>query len=76
MQLFGFHVDDIIELDEGFDRKCGYCNWETSVFYWLADSREEAIQGIKAILAFGGSPLCGDCMCELLVEEGYEITKQ
>lgn len=54
--------------------KCGYCNWETSIFYYLATSREEALKQIKEMVEKDeGAPLCGECMCDLLVESGYEI---
>lgn len=56
------------------EEKCGNCNWETEVFYFLSDSKEEALKEIEYIREeFEGRPLCGNCIADLLVDEGYEI---
>ncbi|MEM3335608.1 MAG: hypothetical protein QXY47_06205 [Thermoplasmata archaeon] len=65
-----------IEADKLDYRKCGCCNWETSVFYVLADSYIEAVEWARKIIENEeGAPLCGDCMCDLLSEGDYEISK-
>jgi len=46
------------------DAKCGGCNWPASHQYVLATTEKEA----KALYRRGEAGLCGDCMCDLLVE--------
>jgi len=50
------------------DEKCGSCNWEVTNLYLMAENEEEAM---KEYAEIGG--LCGDCMSELLANEGYTI---
>jgi len=50
--------------------KCGSCNWERTNLYLMSDSKERAIKERETL----GSGLCADCMCELLMNYGYEIT--
>jgi ribosomal protein L34E len=54
------------------EEKCLECNWESSVVYLLADSQEEAD---KIYTEYGGG-FCGECIAEMLTQEGYEITKK
>ncbi|MEM2352153.1 MAG: hypothetical protein QXT26_07075 [Thermoproteota archaeon] len=49
--------------------KCGGCNWEVSKLYVLANSKKEAVKLVKN----GEAGLCGDCMCEMIAEEEWEI---
>ena len=49
--------------------KCGGCNWEVSQLYAIARSQEDADKLFKS----GDAGLCGDCLCDLLVEGGYKI---
>jgi len=51
------------------DEKCGCCNWPVTIKYVIAISEEEA----KKLLDKGEAGLCGDCLCDLLVDEGYTI---
>jgi hypothetical protein len=60
MNLFGFEFDEV--------KFCG-CNWEVTQLFVLADSKREA----RKLLRSGDAGLCGSCMCELLVDEEYEI---
>jgi hypothetical protein len=60
MNLFGFEFDEV---------KCGSCNWETTQLFVIADTEE----GARELLRSGNAGLCGSCMCELLVDEEYEI---
>ena len=64
--------------------KCPGCNWGTTTFFTLADTEEEAreifgefeeamIEGDELPLM---SPLCGECMADVLVEGGHIITKE
>jgi len=56
--------------------KCGECNWEASTFYWLAETREEALEEIKKIIEEDdGAPLCGSCMTDMLFMENFNISK-
>ena len=58
--------------DVGEDElKCGGCGWRVSRLYVLAGSKKEAVDLVKEGLA----GLCGDCMCDLLANEGYSISK-
>lgn len=71
MKLFRFTSEEI-----GAE-KCGSCNWETEVFYWLSDTRENALKEIESLkedFEFDEPrALCGSCIADLLVDEGYEI---
>ncbi len=60
MKMFKFSREDF---------KCGSCNWRVSNLYVLADTLEEA----ERLLKEGLAGLCGDCMCELLVDERYTV---
>lgn len=60
---------------QGFGEvKCGGCNWSVSRLYALAESQDEA----DRLFLSGDAGLCGDCLCDLLVEGGdlyqYEIS--
>jgi len=57
-----------IEREEG--THCGGCNWEAHIQYVIADTLEEA----KELVDMGEAGLCGDCMCDMLSECGYEVT--
>lgn len=48
---------------------CGGCNWESSHQYVLAKTEEEARQ----LYEDGEAGLCGDCMCDMIVEAGYLV---
>ena len=54
----------------GDDGKCGGCNWEVDNVYLLADTLAEATE----IFRENHRGLCGDCMCEMIVEGGREVT--
>jgi hypothetical protein len=54
---------------ENHEEKCGGCNWPVTNLYALADSQEEA----EALYQSGDAGLCGDCMCEMIVEQGWEV---
>ena len=43
--------------------KCGGCNWEASTFYSFDTSIKEDKEAW----------LCGSCMIDLIVENGYDI---
>lgn len=49
--------------------KCGGCNWEVENIYRMADTQEQANAEFKE----EQRGLCGDCMCELLVDGEYII---
>lgn len=73
MKLFRFTAEEI-----GAE-KCGGCNWETSVFYWLSDTKENALKEIEFLKKDFGfdepRALCGNCIADLLVDENYDIKK-
>jgi hypothetical protein len=50
--------------------KCGACNWETGSLYILANTQEEA----ESLYLDGKAGMCGECMCNFLVEEVGEVT--
>lgn len=54
---------------DGGSQKCGGCNWRVYRLYAYAESQEEA----DTLYRSGEAGLCGDCMCDLLVEESYQI---
>lgn len=54
----------------GENEKCVGCNWESSIVYLLANSQDEANELYKEYE--GG--LCGECIAEMLMQDGYEIT--
>lgn len=58
-------AEEEIRLDiDGELVKCGGCNWKTSLFFVLANTREEAIK----LLVSGDPGLCGECYAEMLTE--------
>jgi len=58
-----------IEREEG--THCGGCNWEASIQYVIADTEKQA----RSLIKSGDAGLCGDCMCDMLSEAGYDITR-
>jgi len=46
--------------------KCSGCNWEAITLYILANSQADA-----AILP----GLCSECICELIVDDGRDVTQ-
>lgn len=56
--------------ETGENMKCPGCNWRVSTLFVLANDREQAELLFKKDIA-----LCGECMSEMLAEEGYEIKK-
>jgi len=80
MQLYRFKADDFTEEERdkqheifhgiyGDDMECGGCGWSQLYLYVLASSMEAA----RKMLLASEAGLCGECMCDLLVEMGYEI---
>jgi hypothetical protein len=51
------------------EAKCGSCNWPASLQYVLAESQKKA----EELYSKGDAGLCGDCMCRMIVEEGYIV---
>ena len=51
------------------DGKCGYCLWYGPL-YALAESQE----GAEALYAKGDAGLCGECMVDLMVNNGMDIS--
>ena len=51
--------------------KCGSCNWEKEIQYVIADTQENA----ENLVETGNAGLCGDCMCDMLMEN-YVISKE
>ena len=66
----------LFEVGEG-EEKCGGCNWGVSKVFLMADSQEEADRLYDESGIEDGEPrgLCGECIAEMLIEEGYEITR-
>lgn len=52
--------------------KCGGCLWSPSQLYALADSQKEADELYKS----GQAGLCGDCLAELLMDDGLGVVDQ
>jgi hypothetical protein len=52
--------------------KCGGCNWRVGRLYALAETQEEA----QELYGNGDAGLCGDCMCDLIVEGGRTVEAQ
>ncbi|MBW2673827.1 MAG: hypothetical protein JRD89_10505 [Deltaproteobacteria bacterium] len=53
----------------GYDEKCGGCNWYVGKVYLMADTEDDA----SAIYGENERGLCGECLADMLAEEGYEI---
>ena len=51
--------------------KCNYCHWPADFAYVLARTEDEARQ----LLEDGDAGLCGECIGDLISEEGYIIIK-
>ncbi len=60
MNLFGFKFGEA---------ECGGCNWRVSNLYVLARDKKEARNLIKK----EHLGLCGECICDMLASECYEI---
>jgi len=56
----------------GEDEKCGCCNWRVANVYLIAETREEAEKLYKE----NNRGLCADCLVELIIEYGWEVTKK
>jgi hypothetical protein len=54
------------------EKKCGSCNWKVAKVYLMAESQEAADKLYEESGEEDGDPrgLCGDCMCEMLAENG------
>ena len=69
----------MFEVDRGNKtKKCGCCNWQVSKVYLLAETEEQADQIFNESGEEDNEPrgLCGDCMCEMLMETGYTIDNE
>ena len=58
-----------IPMEEGW--KCNYCRWPASHACVIADTEEEA----RRLIQNEEAGLCGECMTDLLSEQGYAIVK-
>ena len=65
----------VTEIADGEDvKKCGGCNWKTTSFYGIGQSKKRAREDFK-----GNNPedyglgLCANCMCEFISETGFKI---
>lgn len=71
--MFVFSADELEKegIEDAYDGevKCRGCNWRVSELFVLAKTREEALQKIKN----GEAGLCGECMSEMIAEEGWGI---
>jgi hypothetical protein len=66
----------MFEVDrESETKKCGCCNWKVAKVYLMAETQEGADLLFNESGIEDNDPrgLCGDCMCEMLVETGYNI---
>jgi hypothetical protein len=52
--------------------QCRACNWRTRMIYVLGGSQAEA----NRILQSDETGLCGDCMCDMLMEANYAIVME
>jgi hypothetical protein len=67
---------DKIFITEKADKKCSGCNYAVTQFYGIGDTLENAKKDFKDTADEEyGTGLCGYCMVDLLVDEGYLITK-
>jgi len=55
-------------------KKCGGCNWETSMFYGLGVSKRDAQKSFSNIEGYGKG-LCSECMCDLIMKEGMWLNE-
>ena len=65
----------ITDISKGkFNKKCGGCNWETTTFYGIGESKEGARKDFEGVNDFNyGLGLCSSCTVNLIREEKYEI---
>jgi hypothetical protein len=49
---------------------CGGCNYENTTAFVIAESKADAEDIVKS-----GDGLCGDCLAELMIEQGWQISK-
>jgi hypothetical protein len=67
---------DKIFITEKADKKCGGCNYAVTQFYGIGDTPENAKKDFKDTANEEyGAGLCGYCMVDMLVDEGYLITQ-
>ena len=65
-----------IFVTEKADKKCGGCNYAVTQFYGIGDTLESARKDFNDTADEEyGAGLCGYCMVDLLVDEGYSITQ-
>lgn len=55
----------------GRDETCGECNWGASVVYMLGETEEDAQRRYD----MNKRGLCGNCIAEMLMQDGYEISR-
>ena len=66
-----------IFITEKSDKKCGGCNYAVTQFYGIGDTPENARKEFKDTADEEyGAGLCGYCMVDLIVDEGYSIIKK
>ena len=56
----------------GKNEKCGECNWGVSFVYMLGETEEDARREYDV----NRRGLCGECISEMLAQEGYQIEKR
>jgi hypothetical protein len=69
-RMWQYKVDQGESEEIESDGKCGGCNWEVTMQYVLAPTKEKADQTFKDQENCG---LCGDCMSEMLCENDFVI---
>ena len=67
---------DKIFITENADKKCSGCNYAVTQFYGIGDTPENARKDFEDTADEEyGAGLCGYCMVDMLVDEGYLITQ-
>jgi hypothetical protein len=68
---------DKIFITEKADKKCSGCNYPVTQFYGIGDTPENARKDFKDTADEEyGVGLCGYCMVDMLLDEGYLIIKK
>ena len=56
----------------GKNELCGGCGWKAQYTFMLGETEEEARRKYDV----NERGLCGECIAEMLIEDGYQIEKQ
>lgn len=54
-------------------KKCGGCNWETSMYYGIGKTKKDARSNFNEDKKEYGHGLCAECICQLMIDNKANI---